>query len=166
MCANCSEARRQRAGQRGFTLIELVMVMVLVGIVAVTVMPKLGGITALRGNLWRDQVLAALRHAHSQAASHRRLVCMTITSGRVQLAMASDNPGQSCTANLAGPNADPYWAHDEAAPATATSAGGPLYFQPNGRVTLDGAGASVADITITIAGETSIVVVGQTGHAR
>lgn len=166
MCANCSELRRQRAGQRGFTLIELVMVMVLVGIVAVTVMPKLGGITAMRGSLWRDQVLAALRHAHSQAASHRRLVCVTITTGRVQLAVASDNPGLTCTAGLTGPNADSFWAHDDAAPATSTSAGANLYFQPNGRVTLDGAGTSIADVNITIAGETAIVLVGQTGHAR
>ena len=80
MRAKCSDRRPPGARTQGFTIIELVVVLVLLGIVAVAVMPKLDVITSMRGSAWRDQVVAALHHAQSQAASHRRLVCMEIAT--------------------------------------------------------------------------------------
>ena len=99
---------------RGFTLPELVAVMMLAGILSVSVLPKLQGALSFRDDAWRDQVEAALHYAHKSAISQ--------------------------------------------------SPAGALYFQPTGRVTTDGAGSSAVARTISIAGQSSIVLVGETGR--
>jgi hypothetical protein len=80
--------------------------------------------------------------------------------------MANANPASACSVPLAGPDGDPRHAHDNAAPATAVAPGGLLYFQPDGRLTSDGAGTSPADRVVTVAGEPNINLSGATGHAR
>ena len=62
---------------RGFTMVELIAVMLLVGVLAVVALPRLDGTLGLRGSAWRDQVLAATLQARSLATGHRRLVCLT-----------------------------------------------------------------------------------------
>jgi prepilin-type N-terminal cleavage/methylation domain-containing protein len=152
--------------QAGFTLMELVAVLVLVGVLAVTVAPRMDGALSLRTTAWRDQVLAALRQAGALAQGHRRLVCVNVASGAVTLTLSSANPATSCTAAVPGPDGNAAWARDANAPATAVSPAGTLYFQPNGRVTADGAGTSVVDRSISITGETAISLTAETGHAR
>lgn len=64
--------------QAGFTLIELIVIIVLVGIMAVTVLPRmslLGGFSA-RG--YADQIEAYLRYAQKSALAGRRLVAMAL----------------------------------------------------------------------------------------
>jgi len=51
-------------------------------------------------------------------------------------------------------------------PGTAVSPAGTLYFQPDGRVTSDGAGNTAANRTITANGIASISIVGETGHVE
>ena len=50
---------------------------------------------------------------------------------------------------------------------TTVSPTGVIYFQPDGRVTTDGAGATVASRTLTITGVASAIsIVGETGYAE
>jgi prepilin-type N-terminal cleavage/methylation domain-containing protein len=151
---------------RGFTIVELVAVLVLVGVLAVVAVPRLQAALAPTGTAWRDQVLAALQYARSQAQGHRRLVCATLATGEVRLAMAVTNPASACTHVLNGPDGDARWAHDERGLALSVAPAGALYFQPDGRISRDGAGASLADLAIAIAGETAIAVSGETGHVQ
>ena len=163
MPANCSDRRPQH----GFTVIELVAVIVLMAVLAVSVLPKLDVMNAMRGAAWRDQVLMALRHAQATATSHRRLVCVTVATGAVTLTIASANPATGCGASLPGPDGNADWARDAKAPATTVSPSGVLYVQPTGRVTLAGnASSAAADRSIAIDGETSITLVGETGHVE
>jgi prepilin-type N-terminal cleavage/methylation domain-containing protein len=162
MHASCTE----RAPQLGFTLPELVIVLVLLGVLTAVALPKLDGALAMRETAWRDQIVAALRHARSTAISHRRLVCATVASGSVQLAIATAHGAGTCTAALAAPDGSAAWAADAAAIATTVTPGGPLYFQPSGRVTSDGAGVNAAARTIAVAGESAITVIGETGHVQ
>ena len=138
MCANSSSARC-----RGFTTIELVAVIVLMGVLAVVALPRMEGALAQRSDHWRDQVLAALRHAQATAQSHRRLVCATVVTDAVTLSMATANPATACTTAL--PGADGQAAHAS---------------------TSDGAGAIATDRSIAIDGQDAIVVVAETGHVR
>jgi prepilin-type N-terminal cleavage/methylation domain-containing protein len=164
MRASCIDASpRQDAG---FTLPELVMVLMLVAVLAAVALPKLDGALSMRSTAWRDQVLAALRHARSVAQSHRRLVCATVATGSVTLQIAAAHPANACTSTLPGPDGAAAFAVDASAIATTLAPGGNLYFQPSGRVTSDGAGSAAANRTITIAGETDIVVIGETGHVE
>jgi MSHA pilin protein MshC len=57
---------------RGFTLIELVMVIVLIGIVAVFAAPRLGNITSTKAGAFVDKLRADVRYAQSLAMSQNR----------------------------------------------------------------------------------------------
>lgn len=163
MPASCSERRRRGTG---FTLPELVIVLVLLGVLAAVALPRLQGAIAMHETAWRDQVMAALRHARATAIGHRRLVCATVTSGAVQLAIAPVHGATTCTAALPGPDGSNDWARSAVAVATTLTPAGTLYFQPSGRVTRDGAGLVAGSVAIGIAGETDIVLFGETGHVQ
>jgi MSHA pilin protein MshC len=53
--------------QKGFTLIELVMVLVLIGILAVFVAPRLGDVTSSKAGAFRDKLRADIRYAQDLA---------------------------------------------------------------------------------------------------
>lgn len=97
---------------RGFTLIELVMVLVLVGALAAYAAP--GMLQALRG--WnevgyRDQLKSVLEYARKSAVGARRYVCVAATGGGdgVQLSYDPRDPdgltlaAVNCSASLALP---------------------------------------------------------------
>ena len=145
-------------------MVELIAVLLLMGVLAVTVLPRLDGALALRGAGWRDQVLAALQHARSQAQGHRRLVCVTVATGAVTLSIADTNPASNCNTALPGPDGDARFAHEASGIGTAVTPTGTLYFQPAGRITSDGAGSSALNASISVNGEDSISLVGETGY--
>lgn len=147
-------------------MVELITVMLLVGVLAVVVMPRLNSAEGLRGTAWRDQLGAAALQARSTATGHRRLVCMAVASGEVRLRLASVNPATSCDTAIPGPDGDVRWAVDAQNLALSASPAATLYFQPDGRISQDGAGNSVASFTIGIAGETNLTLNGVTGHVQ
>jgi MSHA pilin protein MshC len=53
--------------RRGFTLVELIMVIVLLGILAVIAVPKLGDITGMKASAFADKLRADLRYAQNVA---------------------------------------------------------------------------------------------------
>jgi len=165
MCAMSSDAPGGRRHARGFTMVELIAVLVLMGVLSVVALPRLGGMSALRGSGWRDQVQASLRHAATLAQGHRRLVCASIGSQSVTLRIASGNPASSCNSALPGGDGDARWAWDSNAPTTSASPA-TLYFQPDGRVSSDGAGSSTVNASISISGESALSVVGETAHVQ
>jgi hypothetical protein len=144
----------------------MITVLVLVGVLAVVAMPRLDAGLSLRSAAWRDQVQAGLMHARSQAQGHRRLVCLTLATGELRLAIASINPASACDTVLKGTDGDVRWAVDGNGFTLAQSPAGTLYFQPDGRITSDGAGSSAVNVNITLVGETALQLTGETGHVR
>jgi prepilin-type N-terminal cleavage/methylation domain-containing protein len=155
-----------KSSNRGFTLAELIAVLMLVGILSVTAIPKLQAALSVRDDGWHDQIVASLHYAHKVAIGHRRLVCATIDATGVTLTIASVNPASSCSVALPGADGQAQAATSDGGAAASISPAGSLYFQPSGRVSIDGAGNSTAVRTITIAGQTNIVLVGETGHVE
>ena len=129
-------------------------------------MPRMEAGLSLRGAAWRDQVQAALRHAHSLAQGHRRLVCLTLATGEARLAIASTNPAITCNTPITGPDGDARWASDGNGITLTQSPAGTLYFQPDGRITSDGAGATAVNATVALSGETPLRLTGETGHVQ
>jgi len=155
-----------RSSERGFTLPELIAVLLVAAVLAVTVMPKFDAALSLRNDTWRDEVVAALRTAHQTAVSHRRLVCASVAGGSVTLTIAAVNPASACGAALPGPSGAAAYTTSTGGASASVSPAGTLYFQPSGRVTSDGAGNTVSSRTISIGGASDITVVGETGHVR
>lgn len=156
-----------RAAQRGFTMTELIIIMVLVGILAVTVMPRLQATVALRDDSWRDGLVTALRYAQKTAVSHRRLVCATVTDTAVTLTIAAANPATTCDQALRGPTgALAFATADNPAMLTTVTPAGVLFFQPDGRVTTTGAGTTASNRTISLTGASAVTVRGETGHVE
>lgn len=90
--------------QRGFTLIELIMVMVIVGILAVVVAPRFMGTSVLQSRGFADQVQATLRFAQKEAIAQHRNVCVTTNAGAITLIIAdASGATNNCNANLVSP---------------------------------------------------------------
>lgn len=148
-------------------MVELIVVMVLAGILAAYAIPKVSGALGARDDAWHDSLQGALRFAQKGAVARRRLTCVTITSTTVTVSSAAVNPATTCTSNINGPNGTSTFASStNSSSATTVSPSGTIYFQPDGRVTTDGAGTTSANRTITMSGASSITVYGETGYVE
>jgi prepilin-type N-terminal cleavage/methylation domain-containing protein len=151
----------------GFTMIELVMVILMLGILAVFVMPRMD-MSAYRALEFHDKTVAALRYAQKTATSHRRLVCVAFFASTVTSTIAQANPATTCGPSLMlpGGNSNVVTSSDTTN-AIFSPVPADLYFQPDGRGTTDGSGLTVYTASPTINGAaTSITVVGATGYVQ
>ena len=153
MSGNCTEMRQH---VRGFTLVELVTIMILVGILAAVAIPRMDT-SMYHAVQFHDQTVAALRFAQKTAVSHRRLVCVTFANNHsLALTIASTRDG-ACAMDLPLPgstsnellSSDAGTAFFDPLPAT-------LSFYADGT----NSGASFS------AGGTLISVVKETGYVR
>jgi MSHA pilin protein MshC len=91
---------------RGFTLIELIMVIVLVAVLAVFVAPRLN-VSDFYARGFHDETLALLRYAQKTAIAQRRTVCVAFSSSApasATLTVASAAASTACDTSLSGPN--------------------------------------------------------------
>lgn len=113
---------------QGFTMVELIMVMVLVGVLAAIGMPSLVGDNSFAAATFGDEVASALRTAQKTAVARRRLVCATVDASSVTLRLATRPAADGCDIAL-----EAMGAGTTATGVTASSH--VLYFQPNGSIT-------------------------------
>jgi len=155
-----------RRRQAGFTIVELVTVMVVLGVLAAVAMPRLTGNTGFAGVAFRGDIVSALRYAQKTAVSHRRLVCASIDASTVTLSIAQANPSTACGVALTSPDGDPYTSKNAAITATGTFLTSGLFFQPDGRITTGGSGATLAVGAIGVTEQADIRVQGATGYVE
>lgn len=84
----------------GFTLIELVMVIVILSILSIAIVPRFFDSTVFQARGFADQVLATLRYAQKTAIAQHRLVCVNLTATTVTLTMANLSSDASCSLAL------------------------------------------------------------------
>lgn len=147
-------------------MVELIAVLLVVGVLAVVAMPNLQGALAMRDSGLRDQVLAGLREARHLAQGHRRLVCASVAANQLTLTMATANPATSCGNAVRGLDGQTAWTSNAGGITLGVSPAGVLYFQPDGRITSDGAGTTPVNASVTVGSETAIALVGDTGHVQ
>jgi MSHA pilin protein MshC len=162
-----SSAALAAGNQRGFSLVELIAVLILLGVLAAVALPRLDVVDRLRSDNWREQTVAGLRLAHATAVAHRRLVCASFdASGVLLLRVAAVNPANDCAAPLNGPDGSARFGSQAPDSAPLTTPAGPLYFQPGGQVSADGAGLQIGGRSIAVNGVDAIQVHGQSGHVQ
>lgn len=98
---------RQLLAARGFTLVELVVVMVVVGVLSIGVLPRFLAQGDLDARGFFDATESILRYAQKSAIAQRRNVCVAFSAAgavptTVTLTIAS-LPGGACDTALTGP---------------------------------------------------------------
>lgn len=169
--------------QRGFTLIELIMVIVLLGVLAVYAAPRIFSQGDLHARGFHDETLAYLRYAQKAAIAQRRMVCATFDTAAVQhtLKLAMLDPAQTaafpvlasgCNISLIGPRGEsPAMIEAKSGAAYQTS---PLIPSTPASFNFDGlgqpvnaSGAGVVRQTIKVVGlSTTITVEAETGYVH
>ena len=147
----------------GFTLIELVMVLVLTGVLAVFLAPRLSGIGDFNARGFHDETLAMLRYAQKTAIAQRRLVCVGFSANTATLTQDADqNPAtgaNGCEANLTGPRGE--------SPGLITGRGSAQYASTPAVVVFDGLGQPDAGRSIQVQGHSvAVLVESVTGHVH
>jgi MSHA pilin protein MshC len=95
--------------QYGYTMVELITVMVIMGVLAAIALPKFFNNNAFEARGFYDQVISTLRYAQKAAIAQNQFVCVTFGANPAsvtltQVVTGSACPGSSPGNNLAGPN--------------------------------------------------------------
>jgi len=155
---------------RGFTLIELIVVMLLMAILAATAVPRLFDSGAFEGPAFAQELASAARYAQKLAVTSGCPVRFTLLDAtHYELTQPQNAPGASCDTTFTRPVAHPGTGATFAAAAPfGVTVGGTLpltvEFQASGKPYVGGV-ESTADITIPVTGR-SIVIAARSGYVE
>jgi MSHA pilin protein MshC len=141
---------------RGFTLTELLVVIVLVAILGAVVIPRLGS-SPFDTLAFVEETQAILRYAQRSALAMQRTVCVAFGANSVTLSYASAYGSSTCDTSLAGPTGSP-------AAYQVTGRGTSSFSPVPANFSFDRLGQPSAGQGITIAGGRTIRVEPGTGY--
>ena len=123
-------ADSNRGASRGFTMVELILVMVIAGIIAAVAMPRVVGRNGFDTRGFADELAATLRFAQKLAVAQRRAVFVQITAAGATLCYVATAP---CPAASRAPGPGGEKPYAITAPNGVTIApAATLRFAPNG----------------------------------
>ncbi len=165
----------RRARQRGFTLIELIMVIVLLGVLAVYAVPRIFNSNDFNARGFHDETLSILRYAQKTAIAQRRTVCLTFTINSVTLNIASAAPTPAVSTPTCVPSSPLQGPRGES-PATITAKSGVSYSSTPTNFNFDGLGQPInadgtgalltTSSTISINNAADVMVEAVTGYVH
>lgn len=142
--------------QQGFTIVELVVVIVLLGILSVTVLPRFFDISGYRDRAAYDELASALRYAQKLAVASGCEVQVALSANSYALQQHATDCSSGAFADISNHPVTTGAFSDVA----LTPSLGNCIFDPMGRCT---DGTDPVDVTVGVGGRT-ISVVGETGY--
>lgn len=146
--------------QFGFTLVELVVTMIIIGIMAVVVLPRFDLLRGFDEIGFRDQVRGTLEYARKSAVAQRRNVRVVMVAGTVTVTIDNDTPegpgAGSYGRNLSLPGIN---SHQFSAPSGVT-------LTPDTTLSFNALGRPSAAATLTVSGAGTISVEAETGYVH
>lgn len=149
---------------RGFSLIELIATLIVIGILAVAVLPRWKGNSGFDERAFRDRVVAGLRYAQKSAIATRRTACAAFSSApaHVSFRLSASSGAADCTsgAALLGPDANPL---------VVTAPNGVTFSAIPADIVFDGGGRTASATVIGVAGldaSQAITVEADTGYVH
>lgn len=122
----------------GFTLTELVVIIVVVAVLAAIAVPRWIGKSGFEDRGLRDETAAALRYVQKSAIAARRLVCVDFTANGLTATVATSFAATDCSggAALARPGGGTLSIAGTGGATYSAQPGATLTFSPLGRPSL------------------------------
>jgi len=143
-----------KVSQSGYTITELITVMVIIGIIAAAALPRFFDRNTFDSRGFYDQTIATLRYAQKTAIAQRRSVCVAFAANSMTLSLDTihldvAHPVANCPGvNIADPSGKS--SYILTAPSGVSLAGTDFSFDSLGRSNISVAPIAVDSYTITI----------------
>jgi MSHA pilin protein MshC len=170
--AGCSHTARRHGypgavrRARGFTLTELVTILLVIGILAVAAVARMDSMRVFGERTEYDTIRSALQSARKSAVAKRRYVCVQAAASGLTLTVDANPPESTAppfSAACPFPTALPLPQPDSDCAANAVCLGNTSLTASTGTFQFDPLGRAAASVILTVSGYAPITIEAETG---